>query len=83
MQTKQQDPFFNEISDDDIQRITESEALDLYNEMLDDCYPLAEVCGFQYEASRVLKEVDPIAYRVGFSDYCSSLEDDGYEIDYK
>ena len=39
--------------------MTESEALSQYDDMLDDCYPLAEVCGFQYEASRVLKEVDP------------------------
>lgn len=82
MTTKQQDPFFNEISDDDIQRVTESEALDQYNEMLDDCYPPVNVCGYEYDPSRALKELDPIAYRVGFSDYCSSLEADGYEIEY-
>ena len=62
--------------------MTESEALDQYNEMLDDCYPPVNVCGYEYDPSRALKELDPIAYRVGFSDYCSSLEADGYKIEY-
>ena len=62
--------------------MTESEALSQYDDMLDDCYPMAEICGYQYQPSRALRELDPIAYRVGFSDYCSSLSEDGYEIDY-
>jgi len=61
--------------------ITESEALNLYNDMLDDCYPMAEICGYQYQPSRALSIIDPIAYRVGFSDYCSSISEDGYEIE--
>ena len=62
--------------------LTESEALSQYDDMLDDCYPMAEICGYQYQPSRAFRELDPIAYRVGFSDYCSSLSEDGYEIDY-
>ena len=80
-QAIKEDEFFQEPSDDDIETISEDEAYQRYNDMLDDCYPLAEVCGFQYEASRVLKEVDPIAYRVGFSDYISSLEEDNIQVE--
>jgi hypothetical protein len=49
--------------------------------MLDDCYPLAQVCGFEYAASHALKELDPIAYRCGFSDYTSSLEEDNVKVE--
>lgn len=68
---------------EEVQTITESEALEQYDQMLDDCYPSVKVCGYEYDPSRALKELDPIAYRVGFSDYCSSLEDDGVVIDYQ
>lgn len=47
-----------------------------YDEMLDDCYDLVKVAGYEYETSRVLKEVDPIAYRCGFLDWVNSLEDE-------
>lgn len=54
--------------------ISELEALELYEDMLNECYPMVSVCGYEYEPARALKELDPIAYRVGFSDYCSDLE---------
>ena len=38
---------------------------DDYDDMLDECYGDF----MNYSASQILKEVDPIAYRVGFSDY--------------
>lgn len=55
-----------------------------YDEMLDECYSFESVGGpFEYmSASAVLREVDPTAYRCGFSDYVDSqgwIEfDDGY-----
>jgi hypothetical protein len=57
-----------------IQTITESQAYEMYDQMLDDCYPMVDICGYQYEPSTALKRIDPIAYRVGFSDYISSSE---------
>jgi len=47
-----------------------------YNDMLDDCYSLEKVGGpFAHMwASRVLKEVDPVAYRCGLNDYVDSCE---------
>jgi hypothetical protein len=76
-----EDEFFQEPSDDDIETISESEAYERYDNMLDDCYPMVDVCGYTYDPSRALKELDPIAYRVGFSDYVSSLEEDNIQVE--
>lgn len=57
------------------QIITESEALEMYEEMLDECNPMVTIGSLQYFPSTVLKEVDPIAYRCGFNDYVDSLTD--------
>ena len=51
---------------------TYRDAIEAYDNMLDDVY--GEPMG--YPASRVLRSVDPIAYRVGFFDYL-----DGEDID--
>ena len=56
------------------QTITEGEAYDQYDQMLDDCNPIVEVCGYEYSPSVALERLDPIAYRCGFSDFCSMLE---------
>ncbi len=60
-----------------------------YCSMIDECYSFEKVGG-PFESmtpSRVLKEVDPIAYRCGLGDYGDSddnlveIGDDYYEID--
>jgi len=56
--------------------ITKTEALEMFNEMLDDCEGPVELCGSTYSASYVLREIDPVAYRCGFNDYVDSLTDD-------
>ena len=50
--------------------IEESKAYELYDEMLDECYP--EVFGLL--PSRILAECDPIQYNCGFSDWLDSNE---------
>ena len=55
--------------------ITAEEA---YNTMLDDLYPM--VMDFYYP-SDVLREVDPIAYRVGFQDFLSMEVSEGIGIE--
>ena len=59
---------------------TMSEAIEHYDDMLDEAYPETP---FGIPASRILRECDPIAYRVGFFDWADSegidtddLEDD-------
>ena len=56
--------------------ISERQAAEMYDEMLDDCEGPVELCGMTYSASHVLREVDPVAYRCGFNDYVDSLTDD-------
>ena len=55
---------------------TEHEAHELYDEMLDECYEDVKICGMIYTTSRALKGVDPTAYRCGFNDFTSQLEED-------
>ena len=45
-----------------------------YDDMLDDVYGDIEICGYSYSASVALKRIDPIAYDVGFSDYCGNID---------
>lgn len=55
--------------------MTEIEQYEMYDEMLDDVYGEIEICGYKYSASNALKSTDPIAYRVGFSDWTAALEE--------
>lgn len=43
-----------------------------YREMLDEHYSVG-IFGYEYSASRVLHDLDPIAYRQGLLDYADSL----------
>lgn len=53
-----------------------------YDDMLDDCYGLINVCGYEYYASKLLEDTDPVAYRCGLVDYASSLQSDyEYELE--
>lgn len=54
---------------------TLSEAMAAYDDMLDEVYP-DQIMGLA--ASRILREVDPIAYRVGFHDW---LDGEGVDSD--
>ena len=47
-----------------------------YDEMLDDAYGVVTVAGFEYDTSRALRELDPIAYQCGWLDYRDSTEQD-------
>ena len=44
-------------------------AEDLFDEMLDECYPPIKIGTLEYSPSWVMKNVDPIEYRCGVSDY--------------
>lgn len=55
----------------------------LYDDMLNECYDFSSVGGpfTHMQASDVLQECDPTAYRCGKNDYFDSLSDEYYEID--
>lgn len=59
---------------------TISESVNAYDEMLNDVYGSVNV-GYEYDASRVLNAVDPIAYKCGWIDYMDSLGVDTDELE--
>ena len=50
------------------------EILESYNDFLDEVNPEIVINGMTYSPSYVLREVDPIAYNVGLTDYQDMLE---------
>lgn len=51
--------------------VPEHEALEMYRDCLDECNDVV-VCGMHYNPSRVLEELDPIAFNCGFNDWCDA-----------
>ena len=49
--------------------IEEYEATERYNDMIDECNPIVSIFGMEYLPSRVLEDIDPIAYNCGLADY--------------
>jgi uncharacterized protein YlxW (UPF0749 family) len=64
-----------------IQNFDKSEYLtdEKYDEMLDDCYGEVNICGMTFYSSVAFRELDPIAYRCGFSDFADSMDNDEFE----
>ena len=63
---------------------TMEQAYDAYNQMLDEAGPVM-IGGIEFYPSRILKEMDPIAYDTGFNDYmdaCGIDTDDLSDSDY-
>lgn len=54
---------------------------ELYEEFLNDVYDTVTIAGYEYDHGRAARMVDPIAFRVGVSDYMSSIEADLEEDD--
>lgn len=50
----------------------EDEALEAFDNTLNACYDVIKVCGYEYDPSRALKELDPIAYREEFNNWLDS-----------
>jgi hypothetical protein len=47
-----------------------------FEEMLDEVYPVVKIGELTFYPSQILKECDPIAYRIGLSEFEDSLEED-------
>ena len=65
-----QDDLYEKISERDNLEINKDDFIDQYEESLDECN--GEFMG--YDASYILKNVDPIAYSLGLTDYCDSVD---------
>lgn len=56
-------------------KIADYQLQEMYKEFIDDTTEPITIWGMEYSASTVLSEVDPIAYRVGYSDWLDGLDD--------
>lgn len=61
-----------------------SSAVAAFKDMIDEVYPEAEVMGLNYLPSRVLDELDPVAFKCYFLDWADSegIDTDELEDDY-
>lgn len=62
--------------DDNGDELTDEQLHERYDDMLDEVYPDLIIAGMEFSTSNALKELDPIAYRVGFSDWVDSEIDE-------
>ena len=60
-----------------MKKYTDYQLDQMFREFLDAVYDPVQICSYEYQASRALAEVDPVAYRVGFSDWLDSQISDG------
>lgn len=63
---------------------TISETVAAYEDMLDECYDMPTIAGIEFLPSRILREIDPIAYKCGWIDWCDAegIDTDELEDDY-
>ena len=43
-----------------------------YDDVLDEIYEEAKICGYEYSPAQALKAVDPIAYQCGYNDWINN-----------
>lgn len=56
-------------------KVSQEKLEELYEDLIDQSYDQIKIGYITLYPSRVLKECDPIAYRVGFNDWADNLED--------
>ena len=73
--------FDHEAHTQGYQVISEREAYERYDDMIDECYGDIKILDLAYAHSDVLKDFDAITYRCGFNDYTASLEEDNIYVE--
>ena len=59
------------------QHCTAVDAEDLFEEVLDECYPEVTIGCSTFTPSQIMKELDPTAFRIGAQENVDSLAEDG------
>lgn len=54
------------------EELTPIETEGRYREFLDEVYGEIDVCGYKYDAGRLLELIDPVAFRCGMNDWIDS-----------
>lgn len=58
------------------EKLSDDDLREQYEEMLDEIYPEIKIGTLTFSPSRVLRELDETAYRIGLSEYEDSLLED-------
>ena len=58
----------------DAKEIEQEVSEDEFDDFIDECEEVITIFGMKFNPSRILKELDPIAYRCSKSDYESTLD---------
>lgn len=63
---------------------TISDTVAAYDDMLNDCYGTVNIAGCEFDTAYALNELDPIAYKCGWIDWCDAegIDTDELEDDY-
>lgn len=69
---------FSEEEDETPTKIHEREALDRFDDFLNEVYPTISICGYDYDPAQALKMVDEVAYREEFNNW---LDSEGLELE--
>jgi hypothetical protein len=56
--------------------VYDRELYERYDEMLNDCYDEVKIGYSVFQPSEILRELEPVTYRVGFVDFLSFEQDD-------
>lgn len=70
-------PEWADYVDDSGELFSQGELEDAFENDLNECYDTVSVCGYEFDAGRALRELDPIAFRCGFSDWIDGRISDG------
>ena len=55
-------------------KLSDYQLEEAYKDLLDECYPAYIIAGMEYLPSTILRECDPIAFRVGLADFLGTQE---------
>jgi len=64
-----------------MEQITDQDLTDMFDDMLNECYPMVTIGYTELYPCDVLKSCDPIAYRIGRDEYADSLVEDGHDVE--
>lgn len=56
-------------------KLQDYELEELYKDFINDTTETVKIWGMEYDPAYALQELDPIAYRVGYSDWLDGLDD--------
>jgi hypothetical protein len=66
---------------EETKHLTEEEFLENFGVMLDESQPEYQIGILRFWPAQILKNCDPISYRIALAEYADSLIEDGYTIE--